>query len=100
MTDDEPVIPIKRERVDGPLKHSLRPSKHAIETMILSSNTTTAKEGTPWSVDDDVRLIRLEGCQKLRWAQIREYFPNRKNNSAEQRYTYYLRCYKVGANFA
>jgi hypothetical protein len=93
--NSEEMVPVKRERGDGPLKWSLRPEKQKIESLIITTEKSSAKEGEPWSLHDDIRLIRLKECAKLRWPQIRTYFPNRKNDAAEKRYVDYLRASKV-----
>jgi hypothetical protein len=89
------VKPAQRERGDGPLKWSRRPDKQEIETIVLTTEKSSAAEGTPWGLHDDIRLIRLKECAKLRWNQIASYFPNRKNDAAEKRYVDYLRPSKV-----
>jgi hypothetical protein len=80
-----------RQQGDGPLQYSLRPNKVIIETLVIFSALSPATATEPWNQIDDVRLIRLKKCRKLKWPEIKSHFPGRANDAAEKRYSYYLR---------
>ena len=112
-SDSEPLIPqlmktkaaastkkavsttTNRVKGEGARKYSLRPDKHMLETMIIASVHSDAKDNDIWNKVDDVRLIRLRECLKLKWPQIRPFFPGRNNDAVEHRYVDYLRKSKV-----
>jgi hypothetical protein len=52
----------------------------------MSSAKSSAGVGDPWSIEDDVRLIRGKECQMFGWRGLRQFFPRRNRCELDARY--------------
>lgn len=62
-----------------------RPSDEQIANLVLSGPPSEA--GEPYTLEDDIRLIRLKEVQGLPWVDIESHFPGRKWQTLQKRYS-------------
>ena len=73
------------------LRHAnCRPSDAAIAKHVLAPKSVT-QAGDPYSIDDEIRMIKLREEQGLTWVEIAKHFPNRKKGNISFHYSKKLR---------
>jgi len=61
-----------------------RPSDDQIANLVIG--LAPSAPGKHFTLEDDVRIIRLKEIEALRWADIAEHFPGREWNTLQKRY--------------
>ena len=61
-----------------------RPSDDQITNLVIGSAPSAA--GKHFTLEDDVRIIRLKEIEALPWAEIAGYFPGREWQTLQKRY--------------